>query len=105
LVLRSRALGEAALRRKSAEPEVLFDGELADDTAPLGDMPHAEAGDVLGAQAREPRLILRDPSGAGAHEAADAPEQRRLASPVCTEDRGDLARLGRNDTSRSAWTA
>src|SRR2546427_705954 len=80
---------------EGAHPEVLLDGHLREDAAPLGHDPDAELHDLVGtepvdARSREPHDAPDRPD-----DAEDGPDQRSLAASVRPEETGDPPRLDR----------
>src|SRR5215211_771180 len=79
----------AATAADGTHAQVLPDAQLGEETACLGNMGYALAGDELGAAARDAPTVEEDLARRARH-ARDAPQGGRLPGPVRAEDRDDL---------------
>jgi hypothetical protein len=88
-LLLARGTGDGVV---AAEPDVLADGEVGEQAAPLQHVADAAAHDAMRRLARDLPPLERDAAGARPQQAGDAVHQRRLPAAVRAEQRDDLAR-------------
>ena len=91
--LAGRVRGRAVTLRHGAEPQVVGDGQLREDAAPLGSQGQAAAHDLLRRESLELVAAEDDPSAGYRDEAADGVQKARLPRAVRAEQGDDLALL------------
>ena len=81
----------ACRRRDSRHDQVLADGEVAEDAPVLGHERHPCTHEARRIVAGDVGVVEMDPAAGRLEQAGDRVEQRRLARPVGTDDRHQLA--------------
>ena len=71
--------------------QVVLDAQVGEDPLAAGHLGDAEAGDLVGRQVGDVAPVEDDGAVIGLDDAADGPQQRRLAGPVRAEEGHDLA--------------
>src|SRR5215472_6357869 len=89
--LEARLLHGARARREGAEREILLDGHLAEETAPLGDEGQAVLHDLVRMEREKIARVPADRARPRLEQPGDTLEQRALPGAVGADERDDLA--------------
>ena len=82
----------AALFRREAHQQILFDRQAREDLAALGHVADAERRPVVGWQRGDVHAVEADAAGGDRQQSHQAPQQRGLADAIPAEQRGAGAR-------------